>query len=66
MQEEWWKDFKSKSGVGMRWHIAEGLDEIFRWRLETLSEKNEAKDSVRDRWFRYCGYWLLDKYCMTQ
>ena len=28
--------------------ICEGLDEILRQRLNTLSEKNEAKDSARD------------------
>ena len=28
--------------------MGEGLDESFRRRVETLSEKNEAKDSARD------------------
>ena len=28
--------------------MGEGLDESLRGRLETLSEKNEAKDSARD------------------
>ena len=28
--------------------IGEGLDEILRRKLETLSEKNEAKDSATD------------------
>ena len=31
----------------MRWHFVK-VDEILRRKLETLLEKNEAKDSARD------------------
>ena len=51
--------------------MGEGLDESLRRRVETLSEKNEAKDSARDGLVvyyavRWCVYDVIRSLCFSR
>ena len=51
--------------------MGEGLDDTLRRRVETLLEKNEAKDAARDGWVlkmavRWCVYDAVRSLCFSR